>query len=600
MEMKKFNSIAQFLISKEFRNKNLSYCDLSGIDLSHLPSFTWNGFIFDHTNFSDTGIKFYPNKLSPLCKEYHNEPYYSIEYCDFTNCDLSYLTTDDMSFVSIKGVNFTNTNLNIELTNSFGRNIEESWQGLGFKDFSDIIFPQDGKMNETIMKIVFLTNHYTIKNNPLVPFSSIDIYHAICKYLPDEGVYISTKKIEELNNFIDEMLEEDVSRDGNLVKLFDTLNTSNPFNAIERIRFFQKLVNHKSFSVVDLSDIPCELIKEVSFNNCMFEKIIFPDNFESKAGRLSFYRSSIKCVVFPTLTSSSWRDFSDTRFGHSRITFSRNLYLELGRNCNGSCKFCRNQYLQPCNYDFEAITDNLGRILNYINNIVIGGGEPTLFLDDIYTLKRKNNQIGKSWTVFTNASSDLGKLVDLSDSGFALNISRHAVSDQVNDEILGVKSLSVSELKELKKRTYTRLTLCATCFKGDGIDTVEEMEDYIALSDECNISNILFQTLHEDLENLEQLDSVLPIDDSIFDEMLFKLQEQGYEISMPIYSTGDYKLIIAKNDRKTISFKRYISKEELEREWHMACKRTFDLSMDPSGNVYENWHQSSGKIYLKK
>ncbi len=79
-----------------------------------------------------------------------------------------------------------------------------------------------------------------------------------------------------------------------------------------------------------------------------------------------------------------------------------------------------------------------------------------------------------------------------------------------------------------------------------------------------------------------------PIDDNIFDEMISKLKEQSWKISLHIYSTGDYKLIMAQKNDKTISFKKYITKEELEQEWYQACKRTFDLSMDPSGNIYQN------------
>jgi len=92
----------------------------------------------------------------------------------------------------------------------------------------------------------------------------------------------------------------------------------------------------------------------------------------------------------------------------------------------------------------------------------------------------------------------------------------------------------------------------------------------------------------------------LPIEDEIFDEMIALLKEQGYEISIPIYSTGDYKLIMAKKGNRNISFKRYITPEQLQVEWNRACKRTFDLSMDPSGNLYQNWHQGADKVLLKK
>ena len=114
------------------------------------------------------------------------------------------------------------------------------------------------------------------------------------------------------------------------------------------------------------------------------------------------------------------------------------------------------------------------------------------------------------------------------------------------------------------------------------------------------INNFLFQTLHQDLNAPFSSDTVLPIRNHIFDLVIHKLRKKGYEISMPIYSTGDYKLIIAEKDGIRISFKQYITKEELESKWYQSPKRTFDLSMDPSGNLYENWHQSSGKVLIRK
>lgn len=453
-------------------------------------------------------------------------------------------------------------------------------------------------MNATIKQIGSLVNFRTIQNNPSVCFSSKDIYHAIRKELPELSDFISSKKIMEYKLFIDEMLQEDIVRDGKLVELINILTADNNFSDIELIRFFQRVIGNKKFSNTNFSNIPCELLKEVHFYNCEFESIVFPEGFEHSTIDLS--NSSTPRVYFPTINPSSWRRLSDNRFGSSRITMHRNLYLELGRSCNGKCKFCRNQYLEPCRYDLEGIKNNLLALGKYLDNIVIGGGEPTLLSKDAYYLKEAfyEHRLKVNWTIFTNASADLDDLVLLGDD-FNFNISRHSVSDSTNNKILGVKSLNADELIKLKKSIFKKITLCATCFKGDGLDSVEKIEDYLSFVDECDINGVLFQTLHKDLNDCKQEDSVLPIEDEIFDEIIIKLQEQGYDVGMPIYSTGDYKMIVAKNGIKTISFKKYITKEELEKEWYHACKRTFDLSMDPSGNVYENWHQSSGKVLLR-
>lgn len=605
MEIKKFTSIKQLLMSKEFQKKDLSYCDLSGIDLSTLPTSTWKEFKFNHTDFTNTGVKFYPEQLASKYIEYRNVNFYYIEYCNFTNCDLSYLTTSDFAFCSIKGCNFTNTGLNVDLINGFGRNIKCYWKKDDYKDYSDITFPQNSKINTSILKICAvqgnkktLIDYNTVQKNPTIPFSSITIYLTIKKEIPSIDKAISSRNMKELNCFIDKMLKEDEKREGNLVKFFNILDYNNPFTEFERIHFFQGYINNKKYGVLDLSTIPNTLINMINFCECDFEKIIFPKDFEKKCSALNIKTSKTSHVYFPTITPSSWQLFNKNRLGNSRITIYRNLYLELGRFCNGKCKFCRNQYLEPCTYDLSSIINNLSLIGKYIDNIVIGGGEPTLKLNDIEKILSEvvfNNE----YTIFTNASLSLQELINLSKK-VNLNISRHSVFDSTNNQILGVNSLSFNELKELQDNAYGNITLCPTCFKKDGLDTVEKIEEYIEFARECSISNVLFQTLHKDLNSSNLLENILPIDDEIFDEMIIKLSERGYKISMPIYSTGDYKLIVAKKNEQTISFKKYITKEELENEWYQACKRTFDLSMDPSGNLYENWHQSSGKAIVKK
>ena len=44
----------------------------------------------------------------------------------------------------------------------------------------------------------------------------------------------------------------------------------------------------------------------------------------------------------------------------------------------------------------------------------------------------------------------------------------------------------------------------------------------------------------------------------------------------------------------------YISQNELDINWPKSIKRAFDLSIDPSGNLYENWHQKEGMVKTLK
>lgn len=309
-------------------------------------------------------------------------------------------------------------------------------------------------------------------------------------------------------------------------------------------------------------------------------------------------RPNVPNIIIPELNMSSWRDVKIERLGGTRFTTQTNLYLELGRYCNANCFFCRNQYLEPCNYDFEAILNNLKILKPYLSNVVIGGGEPTLMKEELYKIRSCLFHFGQERRfISTNGCCGYDNLKELLEN-FNLNISRHALEDNDNNQIFGIKTIDTESIKNLIENNYdsTKVTLVATCFNG-GLDTVNDLLYYIELSDYVG-ANVLFQNLHEDLktENPRQLL------DCIFDETIEKLREQGYKVNeLPIYSTGDYKLIIVKslNNKKTISFKKYITKEELEREWFRASKRTFDLSMAPNGDIYENWHQKSSLVLTK-
>jgi len=612
--MKKFENIEEFLDSDEFKNKDLSYCDLSNLDLSRdkFPASTWLDFTFYHTNFKNTNIHFQPQTLARnyLARGINIDDYKicKLEYCDFTGCDLSRLYTNTFERVSITGSNFTDTGLRIRLYSGYGEDIDYGWQGLGYRDYSGVIFPDNEEMKEKIQRIGFLGDYRLFQNHPDIMFDSVSICKAMKKQFKCENdQYISRKKLKEYSEIIDKYLEEDRKREGYLARLFDILNEDIPFSDIDKFQFACGNIKNKNFGQIDFSSLPVELLPEIAFADCQFESIIFPNGFESDdRNNIEFYRNKNPHIIFPTMTPSSWQDIHETKIGTSNITFRSNLYLELGRFCNAKCKFCRNQFLPSCKYDFEAIKNNLLQIDKHLDYVVVGGGEPTYLCNELKDLKESsklNGTRGLDWIVFTNASCSMDILVDLSRNGFDFNISRHSVEDDINNRIFGVSTLKLEDIRKAYSNgllNSSTLTLCATCFKGDGIDSVQKMEDYISAASEILSANVLFQTLHKDL-NSDTFDmDALPIEDEIFDEMIALLKEQGYEISIPIYSTGDYKLIMAKKGNRNISFKRYITPEQLQVEWNRACKRTFDLSMDPSGNLYQNWHQGADKVLLKK
>lgn len=595
MQIKKFCNIKEFLNSNEFNNKDLSYCDLSNLDLSNFPCKTWKNFKFYHTDFSNTNIQFGPSDLRK--DECGN---YILEYCNFTNCDLSNI--ESLYCTSIQGSNFTNTGLEAFLDNYYGYEMYDlKLTGVVFSKEMELIArrkSQDG-----------LIDVNTVIINPQIHFSSLEIYSIIKQTLPKKDEFISSDKYEIYNNIIDKALEEDRKREGILNQLYNQLDDGN-FSIIDKIRFFQGIISQKSYGEMDFSYVPIFLLSKIKFQNCKFNQIILPKDITIYGGNdISFMDVSknssiyttIPHIIIPGFDASSWKNWHESRLDYTCFTTQTNLYLELGRQCNANCFFCRNQFLKSCKYDIEAISDNFKTVASHsLSNVVIGGGEPTLMMNDLlWFLRYYRYFYSSNYFVSTNGSSNFSDLVEISNY-CNLNLSRHALEDRDNNKIFGLNTIGLEEIKKLTENIKSQLTLVATCFEG-ALDTVKDLERYIELGDYVHADAILFQTLHEDLnkkaKNGNQIDTI------IFDEVIVKLKEQGYNVGeIPIYSTGDYKLIIVKSPEgdKTISFKKYITKEELEKEWFRAAKRTFDLSMAPNGDVYQNWHQNSDRIFSRK
>ncbi len=437
--MKKFQNLEEFLHSDAFSRKDLSDCDLSNLDLSSFPPSTWEGFTFYKTNFTDTNIKFYPHKLK------YNGLWWNLECCNFTNCDLSYLTAKDLEKVSICRSNFTNTNFHINSLDSvyelYGVTFGEAYQG------------------RELDKYAYRMDIETLFLNPNLSFSSISLLNML--RISDHSTGISIAKILD---DIDKVLDIDKRQDGKLWKFWNLISTNAKFSNEEKESFFcGGQIQSKNFTILDLSEFDYDFLNHFVFVHCNFQKIIFPN---LKSDIINIVYSKAEEVIFPTITPSSWYEINKKRLC-GNVTFYKNLYVELGRFCNGKCQFCRNQYLNPCEYDFETVFENLRKIYLHLDNIVIGGGEPTLLTEDLKKLCHSdmNNKI----TIFTNASLYYNELKELN-SMVPLYISRHSMDDDENNKILGVEALTNLNLRFLCASSLKPITLCATCFEN-GLDS---------------------------------------------------------------------------------------------------------------------------------
>ncbi len=323
----------------------------------------------------------------------------------------------------------------------------------------------------------------------------------------------------------------------------------------------------------------------------------------------SFFRTTFNKVNFSNITPSSWQpkiidgvsENTEKSLGGG-ITFKTNLYLELGRECNAACSFCMNKSFEHEDLNFDSLQKSIEFLAPYLDDVFIGGGEPTLKMEFLYKAKQILQSYFINPTIISNGSglSDTYKM--LWDEGMNIGISRHAVSDDENKEIFGINEiLSENQLSEMiEQQKGRKLTIFVTCMP-EHIYSTESILKFIDTFHKLGC-NIIFQSPMLD-KTLGNLNKIYELKDNptsqIFTEAGIKLRNSKFSSSIPIIGTAGYRLVTyEKIGLGTISFKEYITNKEYENCWPGAIKRTFDLAIKPSGDIFENWNSEGKKLEL--
>lgn len=587
---------------KKLKIKDFTNLDLEGLDLSVIPAPSWNGCIFKNTSVKNTGIKLM--LLSLTSNDYFS--YVAInggKYeesiicdCDFSDNNLAQYN-DDIRFTYFRNCNFRNTNLN-QFIQGENNLLDEGcvfYESVFYSPVIDVLtIEKNQQLQLEIRHIIWVIQ--SIVNDQLIdiPYTNLRTKFESLSTLDIERRVLEGEKYLHLD------------RTGELQKLYDNLD----MNLIQKLYFFNGYIVDKKLCEINLEGFSSNLLNAFSFINCDFRGARLTNSYEDLL--------SLHVQTFPKSTNNiyeglclssvnygSWKEMpkgNGNKISESPYTFRTNLYLELGRACNAKCTFCRNSSFAACEYNLDNISATLNDCYYYLDNIVIGGGEPTLRKDDIRKLIDEIYHYGRgyhpNWTIFTNGSDlDFNGL----NRNIYFNISRHAVTDSDNARIFGLSENDIASTTDLMRfidqRDSERVSLCATCFKG-GLDSSEKIIKYIFFCRDIGARNVLISDLHRDssLGNKGEAELDLNIDSNIFTNVMVYLQNMGFSKNYPIYSTGGYVSTVLKQNGFTVAFKSYITKEELEQNWPTAVKRTFDLSINPTGILYENWHQSSGLV----
>lgn len=446
-------------------------------------------------------------------------------------------------------------------------------------------------------------------------YNSNELLTNISRYIKYKGIITTYQQMHQLDKEIDEFLEYD--DEGNLIRFYNHIK--NQLDITRKLLFFKngilKDVTIKNFIITN--NMYINVFRYISLEHVSLENVTFAVPLEDlKDSHFNLHKKidNIKNISMPQITSLDWDKTFDVfekkgicRILGSPFTFKTNIYLELGRNCNGKCKFCRNACLDDKEYNINEIEYSLDllNIRNHrIDSVVIGGGEPTLLKEALDRIIKNSNHNELNTYIFSNGSANKNLYKHYIDNKCKIYLSRHSINKNVNSDIIGISKnqiLTLDELSELNNFNPSNISLSCTCING-GVDTVDEIIKYINIAyNVYNFHNIIFSNLQSDASidiKDSRYDSML-IDDKIFTEVIELLKMQGFECKYPIVSTGGYEMYVLKHNHISIVFKKYLSKKELELKWLKAVKRTFDLSIDPSGNVYTNWSETGKQIVLK-
>ncbi len=576
MQQIKINSVEQIYNDENYIKYNvLDNIDARGIDLSSFPSSSINDIL--NCNLENTNLKIFLDNTA-----------------EYRIADSNIIGTQLVT----KKNNQDNSNNNSLFT----------------LDLNNVIFDKEQiqYLNQLYKKNKFMI-HYdlnTILNNDGILIDSIALLALLDTLLYNLTFNTTFFNKEDLHNIV-EKIEQVISKDvmGNLKNVYN--NIANQLSDYEKIMMFKKTtIKNVTFSNLEITNGMYDLLKIFSIKECNLENVVFDSGLDNMFFNddYDYYKhsyNSIKNIQMPNIKYNDWQSIKANRISSTPFTFKKNLYLELGRNCNAKCPFCRNNCMEKCRYKFKEIIKNFNVIMNDVDFIFIGGGEPTINKNDLQKLLKnayKNAYLSyRSSNIYTfsNGSADLDFYKNLDAN---IYISRHHYDDDINAQIFNLSKKKILKFEQIAE-LHNRLTLACTCING-GIDSVDKIIKYLQTADEYGIENIVFSNLHDDasVNAFDKAYKNLNIKSEIIDEAIKILGEQGFNYEYPIISSGGYKMYMLKNDfsRKRVVFKQYISKEELEQLWPYAIKRTFDLSMAPDGSIYENWAQDGHKVKVFK
>jgi len=169
-----------------------------------------------------------------------------------------------------------------------------------------------------------------------------------------------------------------------------------------------------------------------------------------------------------------------------------NIYVR-AKGCNAKCEFCE-YYDDASNFNYEKYLYILKEIKDkiLIKKFAFTGGEPTLNYNQFReTIKLTRKHYPDTTFVLNSNGLNLTKLKDDTETYNEINsisLSRHHYSDEINNKILGFKSISKDDIKIIQENSKNKTLINVSCNLIKGyIDSKEEVYKYLEFASTVGI-----------------------------------------------------------------------------------------------------------------
>ena len=177
-----------------------------------------------------------------------------------------------------------------------------------------------------------------------------------------------------------------------------------------------------------------------------------------------------------------------------------NLYVRF-KGCNADCLFC--EYKEIGNhFNFEKYKEVLNEVKSKnieLRKLSFTGGEPTLNYNRFKeVLKYTRDELPNTYVAVNTNGLHLVEMFEDStvDNLDNIALSKHHFDDEINDKLLGFKSITNSEIAEIQStHSRTELMHFSCNLVKDGIDTNEKVIEFLENANNLNVYSVGFSSL---------------------------------------------------------------------------------------------------------